>query len=104
MADALLTSTLQQIDEILEQRAPSSVEERETKTAETYVKVRSPAFVEEFWQPPNDSQMVDELMRDAVPQAMRGASRTLTQESEVQSFYEGDCRVVGCKDKRRHND
>ncbi|WKY09281.1 hypothetical protein Q1695_001999 [Nippostrongylus brasiliensis] len=59
----------EQIDEILEQRAPSIVEDRETKTAETYVK------------------MVDELMRDTVPQAVREASHTVSTQ-EFAQFHE----------------
>ncbi|PIO61756.1 immunoglobulin I-set domain protein, partial [Teladorsagia circumcincta] len=58
----------EQIDEILEQRqAPvTTVEEKETKTAETYVK------------------MMDELMRDAVPRTVRDEKRTISLDEYAQ--------------------
>ncbi|KAL6742625.1 hypothetical protein Aduo_015757 [Ancylostoma duodenale] len=59
-----------QIDEVFERASQRSAEQREVETAETYVK------------------MVDELMRDALPQAMREATRSVTTKEYAQKIHE----------------
>ncbi|RCN33818.1 hypothetical protein ANCCAN_20341, partial [Ancylostoma caninum] len=59
-----------QIDEVFERASQRSAEQREVETAETYVK------------------MVDELMRDALPQAMHEATRSVTAKEYAQKIHE----------------